>query len=76
MIIQAAGVELLPALSSWYDITDRERTVIGHLRDGIPAKQIARRLDVSVHTVNEHLKAIYRKAGISSREEMVAVLSR
>jgi DNA-binding CsgD family transcriptional regulator len=76
VIIQAAGVELLPALSSWYDITGRERTVIGHLRDGIPAKQIARRLDVSVHTVNEHLKAIYRKAGISSREEMVAVLSR
>jgi DNA-binding CsgD family transcriptional regulator len=76
VIIQAAGVELLPALSSWYDITGRERTIIDQLRDGIPAKQIARRLDLSVHTVNEHLKAIYRKISITSREEIMAVLSR
>jgi DNA-binding CsgD family transcriptional regulator len=76
VVIQAAGVELLPALSSWYDVTGRELTVIGQLRDGLPAKQIARRLDLSVHTVNEHLKAIYRKTGITSREEITAVLSR
>jgi DNA-binding CsgD family transcriptional regulator len=74
--IQAAGVELLPALSSWYDITGRERTIIDELRDGICAKQIARRLDLSVHTVNEHIKAVYRKIGITSREEIMVALSR
>jgi DNA-binding CsgD family transcriptional regulator len=76
VIIQAAGAELLPALSSWYDITGRERTIIDQLREGIPAKQIARRLGLSVHTVNDHLKAIYRKTGITSREEVMAVLTR
>ncbi|MGW3958997.1 helix-turn-helix transcriptional regulator [Amycolatopsis sp. NPDC005003] len=76
VIVRAAGMELLPALSSWYEITGRERAVLGQLREGLPAKQIARRLDVSVHTVNEHLKAIYRKAGGTGREEIVAVLSR
>ncbi len=76
VIIQAAGVELLPALSAWYDITARERTIIDQLREGIPAKQIARRLDLSVHTVNDHLKSIYRKISITSREEIMAVLTR
>lgn len=76
VVIQAAGAELLPALSSWYDITARERTVIDQLREGLSAKQIARRLDLSVHTVNDHLKAVYRKVDIASREEITAALSR
>jgi len=76
VIIQAAGVELLPALSAWYDVTRRERTIIDQLREGLPAKQIARRLDLSVHTVNDYLKAIYLKISIASREEIMAVLSR
>ncbi|EOD64233.1 helix-turn-helix transcriptional regulator, partial [Amycolatopsis vancoresmycina] len=76
VVVRSAGTELLPALASWYEITGRERAVLGHLPDGIPAKQIARRLDVSVHTVNEHLKALYRKTGCTGREEIVAALSR
>lgn len=76
VIIQAAGPELLPALSSWYDITRREHAVIDRLREGIGAKQIARRLELSVHTVNDYLKAIYRKTAMTGRDEIMAVLSR
>lgn len=76
VIIGAAGAELLPALSAWYGVTGRERTVIDQLREGVQAKQIARRLDLSVHTVNDHLKSIYRKTGIAGREEITALLSR
>ncbi|QFZ20973.1 helix-turn-helix transcriptional regulator [Saccharothrix syringae] len=75
VVIRAAGAELLPALSAWYDVTGRERAVIDELREGIPAKQIARRLALSVHTVNDYLKAIYRKTGIAGRDEITAVLS-
>ncbi|RSD10358.1 helix-turn-helix transcriptional regulator [Amycolatopsis eburnea] len=76
VLVQQAGRELLPALASWYGVTGRERAVLAHLREGIPAKQIARLLEVSVHTVNEHLKAVYRKTGGAGRDEIAAVLSR
>jgi DNA-binding CsgD family transcriptional regulator len=74
---QPASAEvLLPAIAAWYDITPRERTVIEHALEGMPAKQIARRLDLSQHTVNDHFKAIYRKIGVTSREELIARLCR
>lgn len=75
--IQPAAAEvLLPAVAAWYGITPRERAVIEHALEGLPAKLIARCLDLSPHTVNDHFKAIYRKAGVSSRDELIASLSR
>ncbi|MEC3974842.1 helix-turn-helix transcriptional regulator [Amycolatopsis sp. H20-H5] len=74
--VQAATAEvLLPAVAAWYGITRRERSVVEQALEGAPAKQIARHLDLSPHTVNDHFKAVYRKLGVHSREELVAVLS-
>jgi DNA-binding CsgD family transcriptional regulator len=74
---QPASAEvLLPAITAWYDITARERTVIEQALEGMSAKQIARHLDLSHHTVNDHFKAIYRKIGVTSREELIARLCR
>lgn len=70
----AAGPGLLPTFAAWHDITLRERAVVALLLEGLPAKQIARRLGVSPHTVNDHLKAVYRKSGAAGRDELVAVL--
>lgn len=70
----SAGV-LLPAVAAWYGITGRERQVVEQVLAGLPSKQIARRLELSAHTVNDHLKSIYRKAGVSSREELMSRLS-
>jgi DNA-binding CsgD family transcriptional regulator len=67
---------LLPAIAAWYDITPRERTVIEQALEGLPAKQIARRLDLSQHTINDHFNAIYRKIGVTSREELITRLCR
>ncbi|MVO88657.1 hypothetical protein GPA10_28845 [Streptomyces sp. p1417] len=66
---------LLPALTAWYGVTPREAAVLHQAVEGLPAKQIARRLDVSPHTVNDHLKALYRKFGVSAREELLATLA-
>ncbi|KUF19077.1 helix-turn-helix transcriptional regulator [Streptomyces silvensis] len=71
----APAADLLPALASWYGISARERTVVEQALRGEAVKQIARRLHLSPHTVNDHLKAIYRKTGVSSREELIACLS-
>ncbi|MFI1255485.1 helix-turn-helix transcriptional regulator [Streptomyces netropsis] len=70
----SAGL-LLPAVAAWYGITRRELAVVERALDGLSGKQIARRLDVSPHTVNDHFKAVYRKTGMSCREELIAALS-
>ncbi|MEU7852255.1 helix-turn-helix transcriptional regulator [Nonomuraea sp. NPDC049141] len=76
IVIQAAtGPLLLPSFCEWYGITPRERSVVELLHDGAAPKQIARRLDLSVHTVNDHLKAVFRKTGASGRDELMAALT-
>lgn len=71
----APATDLLPALAQWYGISVRERTVIEQALEGQAVKQIARRLALSPHTVNDHFKAIYRKTGVTSREELIACLA-
>ncbi|WP_406503174.1 helix-turn-helix transcriptional regulator [Streptomyces sp. NBC_00212] len=74
--IQCASAPLLlPAVAAWYGITSRERAVIEQALKGLPVKHIARQLGLSPHTANDHFKAIYRKTGVNSREELVAGLS-
>ncbi|SHF89369.1 helix-turn-helix transcriptional regulator [Streptoalloteichus hindustanus] len=63
---------LLPALAAWYGLTRREREILDQSVNGLPAKQIARALRLSQHTVHDHLKAIYHKTGVSGREELLA----
>ncbi|WP_406631541.1 LuxR C-terminal-related transcriptional regulator [Amycolatopsis sp. WGS_07] len=76
VVIEAiTGKRLLPSFCDWYGITPRERQVVSQLCDGAAAKHIARRLDLSVHTVNEHLKAVFRKTAASGRDELVAALT-
>jgi DNA-binding CsgD family transcriptional regulator len=71
----ATAGQLLPAVTAWYGITPRERMVIDQILDGRSGKQISRSLDLSQHTTNDHLKAIYRKIRVSGRGELVATLS-
>lgn len=70
----AAGTELLPAMALWRGLTPKERAVINQVLEGQATKQIARRLRMSPHTVNDHFKSIYRKLGVSAREELIARL--
>ncbi len=75
VIQRATGRLLLPSFCDWYGITTRERQIMQHLCNGSAPKQIARALDLSVHTVNDHLKAIFRKTGTSGRDELMAAIT-
>ncbi|GAB3981465.1 LuxR C-terminal-related transcriptional regulator [Actinoallomurus acanthiterrae] len=76
IVIQAAtGTRLLPFFGDWYGLTSREREIVAHLYQAQAPKQIARRLDLSVHTVNDHLKAVYGKTGAGGRDELLAAIS-
>ncbi|TMR04165.1 helix-turn-helix transcriptional regulator [Actinomadura soli] len=75
VIQRATGTLLLPSFCDWYGITARERQVMQYLHGGSAPKQIARAFELSVHTVNDHLKAIFRKTGTSGRDELMAVIN-
>ncbi|WP_043632967.1 helix-turn-helix transcriptional regulator [Nonomuraea candida] len=75
MIQRASGRSLMPAFCDWYGVTARERQIMQHLYSGSAPKQIARALDLSVHTVGDHLKALFRKTGTSGRDELIASLN-
>lgn len=53
-------------------LTDREVEILGLLADGLPNKELARRLFVSEATVKSHLAHIYSKLGVDSRAGAVA----
>jgi DNA-binding NarL/FixJ family response regulator len=52
-------------------LTDKETEVLTELARGYSYKEVAIRLDISHHTVADHVKAIYRKLSVNSRSEAV-----
>jgi two-component system nitrate/nitrite response regulator NarL len=52
-------------------LTPREREILGLIGDGLSNKAMARRLDISVHTVKFHLEALFTKLDATSRTEAV-----
>jgi DNA-binding CsgD family transcriptional regulator len=55
-------------------LTHREREVAGLASSGYSDAQIARRLDLSVRTVETHLARVYHKWGLSGRHELASRL--
>jgi DNA-binding CsgD family transcriptional regulator len=65
-VVQAA------TLVSTIDLSQREREVIMRVLAGESRKTIATTLHVSLHTVADHLKQIYRKLGVKTRAGLMA----
>lgn len=55
-------------------LTEREQAVLDLVIEGFLYKQIADRLELSVYTVNFHIRNIYGKLQVHSRSEAVAKL--
>ncbi|HEX6524358.1 MAG TPA: LuxR C-terminal-related transcriptional regulator [Streptosporangiaceae bacterium] len=58
-----------PALAE--PLTEREQAVLSLLRTSLSVSEIARELYLSTNTVKTHKRAIYRKLGVSSRQEAI-----
>jgi DNA-binding CsgD family transcriptional regulator len=69
---EASVAQVAEAVGLACGLTPREREVMDHLVHGEQAKRIARRLDLSVLTVNDHLRSVYRKCGVRGRDELFA----
>lgn len=53
-------------------LTTREAELLGHLVGGCDTHELAARLHLSQHTVQDHLKSIFAKAGVRTRRSLVA----
>jgi DNA-binding NarL/FixJ family response regulator len=53
------------------EFTQREKEIMLLCSEGLLAKEIAARLNMSIHTVNTHKKNIFQKLGINNTMEMV-----
>jgi DNA-binding NarL/FixJ family response regulator len=72
MLSQPAPVEALNPTPLDEPLTPREREVLDLLAEGLSNKLIARRLQISEHTVKFHVSSIYAKLSASSRTEAVS----
>ena len=61
------------ATEGWESLTETEHKVIALVAQRLSNPEVADRLFISRHTVESHLKHIYRKLGLSSRLELAAL---
>ena len=75
VIVEGARPALLSeVIAGAYGFTPREREVTALAAQGRSTKHIAAALGISPFTVQDHLKAVYLKAGVQSRGELVAAI--
>lgn len=55
-----------------HGVTPREREVAALLAQGLSYQEVAERLALSPFTVQDHVKSLFEKTGVSSRQELVA----
>jgi DNA-binding CsgD family transcriptional regulator len=75
VIIEAPSpAELAPLLMTAYGLTKQERVVTRLVCRGLSTRELADRLHITPNTLQDHLKSIFEKAGVSSRRELVATI--
>ena len=72
VVVSPSGPEEVARLNvASYGLTGREKEIVGLVARGRSTREISGLLFISEHTVNNHLRSIFGKAGVNSRTEMV-----
>jgi DNA-binding CsgD family transcriptional regulator len=72
VVQRATSDQSAPLRLEAYGLTPRECEIAGMLVGGHTSAELARRLCLSPHTVEDHAKAIYDKTGTRNRRELTA----
>jgi DNA-binding NarL/FixJ family response regulator len=55
-------------------LTNREIEILELIKGGLLDKQIARKLNLSQHTISSHTSSIYKKLKVNNRSHAIAIL--
>ncbi|MFD5886759.1 LuxR C-terminal-related transcriptional regulator [Streptomyces sp. NPDC060334] len=69
----AEGLREAPAAAG-SGLNEQQRILVGLVGEGLTNQQIARRLALSPHTVNYHLRKLYKAFGVSSRIDLLSAV--
>lgn len=68
----ASPAEVMPLYLAAYGLTAREQEVALLLVRGSDTRDVARLLAMTPYTVQDHLKSVFTKTGVGSRQELIA----
>ncbi|MGH3877772.1 MAG: LuxR C-terminal-related transcriptional regulator, partial [Actinophytocola sp.] len=71
-IAASTPVERLEVFALAHALSRREREVLAELVTGADTRALARRLVVSEHTVNDHVKSVLAKTGTTTRQTLLS----
>jgi DNA-binding CsgD family transcriptional regulator len=71
----ARGLRSRPE-SGWDSLTPSERAVSQLVAEGLTNRDVGRRLHISPHTVNTHLRHVFQKLSVSTRAELAGKVAR
>ena len=71
-VLKAFQTQMVLHTPANFDLSEREKQILGWLVKGLSHKMIAEQCFISVHTVNSHVKSIYEKLHVRSVSEAVA----
>jgi DNA-binding CsgD family transcriptional regulator len=57
-------------LTGWHSLTHTEERVVAHVAQGLTNREVARRMFLSRHTIDSHLRQAFRKLGVTSRVQV------
>jgi len=66
---------MLERVTFFAKLTERELAIVSMATDGVPNKSMARRLEVSIKTIEKNRRTAYEKLKISSSAEMAALVT-
>ncbi len=66
--------DLAPLIARAYQLTKRERELVGLVLRGLSTADLAECMGISVGTVQDHAQAVFGKVGVRSRRELCALV--
>lgn len=67
----AKPADMLPLVSEAYGLSEREKQILEGIVRGFSTKELASTYHISAYTVQDHLKSIFVKTGVTSRRELI-----
>lgn len=67
----AKPLDIMPFMAEAHGLSLREKQILESVLRGFSTKEIASSLHISAYTVQDHMKSIFTKTGMTSRRELI-----